>query len=360
MAFLRLLALGWCLALIVVSLYPFVGWQAPVLPVFDYLTEPWPRYYRSSEMLLNLLFWLPAGFLLAISLPPRRRARLAAALAVLICALLSFSIETVQNFLANRIASNVDLCCNTLGAAIGAELALAPGHSHFVRHSRLRALRRRYVTSERAGDWGVLLFIAWLFTQALPDTPPFAQASLLTCFGLPAPVAFHAHTFQAFKIAAVALGLLSTGLFAACLLPERCPPARPVLLLLALALLVKLAATAWLTSASAFSALSQAANLIGIGMGAPLLALLLWLCPPRLQYTLAGLAGLTATAVFTLMPDNPYVPLGSLWLEPDFLQGQRILLLFSSLWPCFALVWLIALGLHRPREVPVVQRKLNL
>ena len=68
MAFLRLLALGWCCALIVVSLYPFVGWQAPVLPVFDYLTEPWPRYYRSSEMLLNLLFWLPAGFLLAISL----------------------------------------------------------------------------------------------------------------------------------------------------------------------------------------------------------------------------------------------------------------------------------------------------
>lgn len=358
MAFLRLLALGWCCALIVVSLYPFVGWQAPVLPVFDYLTEPWPRYYRSSEMLLNLLFWLPAGFLLAISLPPRRRAKLAAALAVFLCAVLSFSIETVQNFLANRIASNVDLCCNTLGATIGAALALIPGHSHFARHSRLRHLRRRYVTSERAGDWGVLLFIAWLFTQALPDTPLFSQASLLACFGLPAPIAFHAHTFQAFKIAAVALWLLSAGLLAACLLPERTAPARPVLLLFVLALAVKLAATAWLTAAPATSVLLQPANLIGLGAGAPLLALLLWLCPPRLQYTLAGLSLLAATLITTLMPDNPYVPLGSLWMEPDFLQGQRILLLFSALWPCCALVWLIALGLARPLQMPVAQHKL--
>ena len=360
MAFLRLLALGWCLALIVVSLYPFVGWQAPVLPVFDYLTEPWPRYYRSSEMLLNLLFWLPAGFLLAISLPPRRRPNLAAALAVLICALLSFGIETVQNFLANRIASNVDLCCNTLGALAGAVLARLSGHSHFARYNRLRVLRRRYAINERAGDWGVLLFVAWLFTQALPDTPPFAQPSLLACFGLPAPIAFHAHTFQAFKIAAVALWLLSTGLLAACLLPERIAPARPVLLLFALALLVKLAAAAWLTTAPPFSLLFQPANLIGLGAGAPLLALLLWLCPPRLQYTLAGLSLFAATLLTTLMPDNPYVPLGSLWIEPDFLQGQHILLLFSALWPCCALAWLIALGLNRPREVPVVQRKLNL
>ena len=62
--------------------------------------------------------------------------------------------------------------------------------------------------------------------------------------------------------------------------------------------------------------------------------------------------------VTTLMPDNPYVPLGSLWMEPDFLQGQRILLLFSALWPCCALVWLIALGLARPLQMPVAQHKL--
>ncbi|MCX7184657.1 MAG: VanZ family protein, partial [Nitrosospira sp.] len=50
-----------------VSLSPFTGWRAPESAVFHFLTV-WPRYITRFDVLINILAYLPLGFLAALSL----------------------------------------------------------------------------------------------------------------------------------------------------------------------------------------------------------------------------------------------------------------------------------------------------
>src|SRR5690606_34072847 len=101
-------------------LYPFSGWQASGLPVFDYLIAPWPKYFRTEDLVVNVAGYVPLGFVLVPALPKHLKRSTAILLATLLGAILSFTVETTQTFLPARISSNVDLGCNTLGAFLGA------------------------------------------------------------------------------------------------------------------------------------------------------------------------------------------------------------------------------------------------
>ncbi len=73
-------------------------------------------------MAANLLGYVPLGALAFVALlrsDTRRRAA-PGGVAVLAGAALSFAMELLQNYLPQRVPSNVDLALNAAGAALGA------------------------------------------------------------------------------------------------------------------------------------------------------------------------------------------------------------------------------------------------
>ncbi|MFT4192881.1 MAG: VanZ family protein [Comamonas sp.] len=118
------LGLAYVVLIVYASLYPFGGWTDLGVPPLGFLTEGWPRYWLASDLIFNVLGYMPLGLLLAVGLQRCARWSLGPALAVVLAAsLLSLGMEFLQNYLPQRVSSNLDWALNTLGAALGAGLA---------------------------------------------------------------------------------------------------------------------------------------------------------------------------------------------------------------------------------------------
>src|ERR1051326_8654592 len=53
------------------SLYPMEGWRGTGVSPLAYLTAPWPRHITSFDIVVNVLSYIPFGFLAAAALQPR-------------------------------------------------------------------------------------------------------------------------------------------------------------------------------------------------------------------------------------------------------------------------------------------------
>ena len=60
-----ILALAYLLVIVYASLQPFRGWRFPPSDILRFLTAPWPRYITLDDVLINLIAYVPLGFLLA-------------------------------------------------------------------------------------------------------------------------------------------------------------------------------------------------------------------------------------------------------------------------------------------------------
>ena len=65
----RHLALAYGLLVVYACLHPFADWHESGLAPLDFLSAPWPRYYRVNDMVLNVLGFVPLGFLIVPALP---------------------------------------------------------------------------------------------------------------------------------------------------------------------------------------------------------------------------------------------------------------------------------------------------
>src|SRR4030095_6979989 len=106
------------------SLSPREGWRGAGVSPFAYLTAPWPRRIFYFDVAVNVLGYIPYGFLAATALQPRLRGRAALLAATDAAAGLPLGLEALQSYLRARVASNLDSICNVLGAAIGAAAAV--------------------------------------------------------------------------------------------------------------------------------------------------------------------------------------------------------------------------------------------
>ncbi len=170
--------LAWLYGALIVyaSLYPFTGWRVPGVGPFDFLLLGWPRWWTSFDLVSNLLGYLPLGFLLFVAgLRSGRSTRSAAGFGVVATTLLSLTMETLQNYLPQRVASNVDLGLNALGAglgvAVGALLHLRGGID------RWQKLRDRWFTARSAG--GMAMLVLWPVALLFPTAVPFGLGHLL-------------------------------------------------------------------------------------------------------------------------------------------------------------------------------------
>src|SRR6187455_1395064 len=86
------------------SLYPFTGWRVPGNPPLAFLTAPWWHWWSGFDLVSNLLGYMPLGALIFGALVRGGSGVVKALLlAVLAGTALSLTLETLQNFLPQRV-----------------------------------------------------------------------------------------------------------------------------------------------------------------------------------------------------------------------------------------------------------------
>ncbi len=162
-------AARWLLAVVVFlivygSLFPFRFESAGIASLAELRAAlPWARTTR-SDIVANLLLYLPFGACLAWMLAARFGAAAALAGAVLAAALLSTAIEIAQIYETRRVASLADVTFNTLGAAAGGALAL-------VLRAAGRSLGRHPLDRVLAQPIAAALVVLWVSYRLVPFAP---------------------------------------------------------------------------------------------------------------------------------------------------------------------------------------------
>ncbi|MDQ3059065.1 MAG: VanZ family protein [Pseudomonadota bacterium] len=349
---------AWPLALAVAglvvyaSLYPFNEWRNQGLWPLHFLAEPLPRYWTGFDVGANLLGYMPLGFLLALAALRSRRVSWAVSVAVLSAGLLSLTMETLQTYLPSRVASNVDMGLNTLGAWLGACCAWALERIGVInRWSRVRA---RWFAPDARG--ALVLLLLWppalLFPAAVPmglgqvverlesalaealaDTPFLAWLPVREVELQPlVPVA---------ALLCVALGLLIPCLLGACVIRSRWRRAAFSAATMAVGM-----ATSALSAALSYGpehawAWLDAPVQAGVGL-AGVLALLLVAVPRRAAAALALLALATHLSLLNQAPADPYFAQTlQIWEQGRFIHFYGLVQWLGWLWPYAALLYLL-------------------
>lgn len=363
--------LAWLYTALIVyaSLYPAAVWRVPSAGPFDYLLLGWPRWWTSFDLIANLLGYMPLGLLLFVAgVRSGRGAATAAAIACLGGTLLSFSMETLQNYLPQRVASNVDLGLNIAGTALGVAVGAALHWRGGI--DRWQRLRERWFVARSAG--GLALLVLWpiglLFPSAVPfglghvagrlqpfladllrDTPVAAWSEGLAIVGPPAGEAVPALS-PATQFSIIVLGVIAPCLVAFTIAT---PGWRRTLLVVGGAALgaatMTLSTTLNFGPAHAFAwTTEQALQGFAVGTG---VGLLLSLVPRRIA---AGFGLIALTALVMLVsqaPADPYFAQSLQgWEQGRFIRFHGGAQWVGWLWPYAAMTYLLSrLAAREPR-----------
>ncbi|MGQ0652136.1 MAG: VanZ family protein [Betaproteobacteria bacterium] len=217
--------LGYVALIGYVSLYPATEWRMPVSPWWDAIALGAARTSR-SDILSNVLAYVPLGSMLYWRLRAERRAFGAGLLAVFIGTLVSVLVEAAQLFLPARVPSLGDVATNAAGTSIG---ALATAFA-------MRMMRRRpgerpgQVPLAHAPTAGMVTIALWVLSQWSPFVPSLDWATLRDGVAPLRAVLRDPALLRWPDLAVYACNLLALGLIAATL-RER---ARPLVVPLAL------------------------------------------------------------------------------------------------------------------------------
>ncbi len=356
------LALLYTALIVYASLYPFDGWRWPPVPLWQFLGLPWPRWWTTADLVFNLIGYLPYGTLIFVALVRSGWGPRGAWLtACLVGGATSLVMETLQNFLPQRVPSNVDAALNLAGASAGAALgALAHAMGGV---QRWQTVRDRWFVPRSAG--GLALLVLWpvglLFPLPLPlavgQAIPRVRDGLLALLQgtsaqpwadqwLRAPGGPVGLT-QAGDFVVVALGLLGPSLVAFAV----STPGWRRAVLSAGALGLGVAATT-LSTAMNFApqhALAWATTEVSnaLAVAAALALALSWL--PRRAAAALGLMSLTALVVLVAQaPADPYYAISlQSWEQGRFIRFHGAAQWVGWLWPYAAMVHLFTVVTRR-------------
>lgn len=335
-------ALAYSLVIIYASLQPFVDWRVAD-PFGAFLLAPWPRWITVDDIVFNLAAYIPLGFLLATSLRARRTPATAAMIAGLICAALSLALESVQQYLPARIASNVDFLVNSCGGVGGAMLAplFSPGQR--LGHT-LVSFRNRGFVSGTPGDAVLVLAGLWLLTQLHAPVIALGNGDLRGSIGWVELLRYTPATYLLAEAGVVMLNVTGFGMLLASAARDTGTGYwRALALLIAGACTLRAAAAALLLrTENSWSWLTPG---FGLGLAAALVTLLALIrVPPRVRAALALFALLAAVVLVNMVPENPYRPVPSYLLAGragHLLNFAGIMHALSDIWPFLAIVFLL-------------------
>lgn len=346
-----ILALAYLLIVVYASVQPFHGWRVPPPEFTAFLAAPWPRYITSEDIFVNLAAYAPLGFLLSIGWGVRLGAGRGVLAATFCAAGLSLALETVQLFLPSRIASNVDLLTNSIGALMGAMAAplFAPTH---ILGGKLHALRRRLFRDGMAPDVGLAIICLWPLTQFHPTAQLFGTGAVRASLQLPAYSTYTPALALTGEATVTFFNLLGVGLMVSVLL--RGSEHRMLLIgfLTGFALVVKAISTAALHKAGAPLAWLTPGVTIGL-LGGWILLYGATRMPRAAQFAVAALCIVVATVAVNLAPDNPYHSVSARLIaggQSHFLNFSGIVRALSDLWPLLAVSFLLyGLAVRTPK-----------
>lgn len=336
-----ILALAYLLVIAYASLQPFQGWRAPPQEVLQFLFAAWPRYITLQDVAVNVAAYLPLGFLFSMACGTRYGPARGAMAATLAAAVVSLAMEAAQMFLPARIASNVDLLANTLGALLGAMAAplFAPTR---ILGGKLHAARHQLFLDGMKAEAGLVIVGLWLITQFHPMVQPFGSGGIRATFDLPARYAHTPSLALMSQAMVVLLSLTGIGLMVCALMRGPTRPLRVIAMLISAVLFVKVLTAALFGLASAPLAWLTPGVMLGLLIGSTLLYGAAHL--PRLaQFGIAAACIAAATVVINLAPDNPYHSVPSLLLARGtsyYLSFSGIVRALSELWPLLAIGYL--------------------
>lgn len=362
------LALAYAALIVYASLYPFTGWRAVATSSpLEWLWLPWPHWWLQFDIVANLVGYLPFGALVLTALVRSGGSlRVSCVVAVLMGVGLSFALETIQNFLPQRVPSRADWALNSAGTLLGVALAAIFWRRGVI--ERWQSMRERWVEPHSAGALALLML--WPFGLLYPPPLPLALGgglALLPAFfeallegtalepwtqSLADPGLATVEPLSPLRAGlAIVLGLLAPCLLA---LAVARPGWRRVVLPFG-ALLIGGAVTA-LSSALSFgpahaflwlSGVVPAALAVGLA-----LALLLAALPPRAALG-AGLVALTAlVAMVVQIPLDPYYAQSlQSWERGRFIHFHGLARWIGWCWPYLAIGWML-MRLARPTSKP--------
>lgn len=169
------LALLYTALIVYASLFPFSDWRDQGLNPFSFLWQALPRYWTWFDVCINVLGYLPFGFLLCVGYLRSGRVAFAVLGTALAAALLSLAMEATQSYLVRRVPSNVDFVLNLAGAWLGALCASllhrAGGLAYWSR------IRSRWFVPQARG--GIVLLASWPFALLFPTAVPLGLGQVV-------------------------------------------------------------------------------------------------------------------------------------------------------------------------------------
>jgi VanZ family protein len=169
------LALIYAALIFYASLYPFSEWRSQGIVPWSFLRAPFPKYWTGFDVVINVLGYMPLGFLLVLSGLRTGKARYVVGLATLAAGLLSLTMESIQSYLPVRVPSSVDLVLNVVGAWLGAVLAWVMEKLGVI--DRWGYIRTRWFVPEARG--GLVLLALWPWALLFPAAVPFGLGQVL-------------------------------------------------------------------------------------------------------------------------------------------------------------------------------------
>ena len=347
------LALAYTLLIVYASLQPFRDWRQPSAEILHFLSAPWPRYITLDDVLINVAAYVPLGFLLALALHGRVKSLAAVLAAAVLATMLSLAMETVQAFLATRIASKVDVLTNGIGGLLGAMAAplLSPTG---LPGRRIAAWRARAFVPDTITDVGIIVVGLWLVTHLHPTAQLFGTGNLRGTFDLPARLTHTPQLLLSAEAAIVFLNLLGVGLLVAALVSNARRAFPLVLGIIAAGLAIK--GIAGVTLFDAPGPLSWLTPGVGLGLATGAVLLYPLTRAPRVVRLLLALLCLaTAVVAVNLAPGNPYQTIPPKLIAASATQLLRfstIVRALSELWPFIAACYLVVAAATRPPADP--------
>ena len=308
------------------GLNPFAWWFGPL-----------PKYITLFDVTINVLGYIPLGFILVFALYPRWQGFWAILITLLSSAFLSALIESTQTWLPTRIPTQIDWMANLLGAFIGALLALPLG-PHWLSGT---ALRKRFDYWFGTRWLSVSLFILFPFAQIYPQSAWLGMGFL----GITPNMT---NDWGSGAINHILYETLVTGLswFGVCLFFSLAlRPSIPKLGLLSSLLIITVITKSLFTSLQfgaefGFVWLSTGA-ILGMGLASALSFAFLERST-RIRFIACLSAFIALIILVNYFPDNPYLTISlPSWGQSRLAHLNDLMQWLSWLWLPIALIWLL-------------------
>jgi len=322
------------------SLYPLQDWRAPQGEWSAFLLAPPPRFVTRTDLTTNVLVYLPLGLLISALLATHMRIRAAMLWALAGGLFVSFTMELLQAFVPNRVASNIDIITNGLGSLLGAVLFRVAQNHRWPGHI-LFGWRERWFVAGRLTDIGLLLLALWVLSQLSLELPSLLAGSLHKGFTPYWEALTDLSRIHPEWAAIYALEIVSLGLFARILIKPGHRKLALVVGVIAGAIATKFVAAAALVKFSVLSRLVSLEVLVGLSMGLIALLLLLRRGSERRPYGIAIVTLLALAAAKAW-----WIPAGAAFASAASSSAERMLnitglaALASTLWPYLAALFL--------------------